>query len=316
MKNIISKENKSPNLVSFHRNYTSSARSAFQFILSLLKKNDKRGILIPSYIGFSSKEGSGVFDPIKKTKFNYSFYRVNEKLQPDLKDIQQHLETGKYQAIFLIHYFGIYQCNSKEFVKMCHSYNVKVIEDCAHLISDESGMNGVGQEGDFAIYSIHKNTASNSGGFFVDNNEHEIFEIDLSSQIDEESLKIFSNTNLHQNAKTRINNYLEISKWVTSLYGIELIYKNIPKGFVPLNCPIIVSHNKREELYNALVQKNLWPTALYHTLISEVKEADFPEAHYLSKNILNLPTHPGVKESDYDTYKKILSESVKNIFKF
>ena len=60
---FIEKENK--NLLNYlhKRIFTASARAAMLFILQSRMYSDPRGILLPSYIGLSKIEGSGVFDP-------------------------------------------------------------------------------------------------------------------------------------------------------------------------------------------------------------------------------------------------------------
>ena len=56
------------NKINFKKNifFANSARESFSIILKyIFFKSDKK-ILMPSYIGETEKEGSGVFDPVRK----------------------------------------------------------------------------------------------------------------------------------------------------------------------------------------------------------------------------------------------------------
>jgi len=307
---FIEKENKNLSLFRFRRTFTASARAAFRFILESRKGVDRRGILLPSYIGLSKIEGSGVFDPIRASGMDYSFYRVDKGLQPDLIELEGQLRGGNFQLVFLIHYFGFPQVDVEQFVALCRRYDVRVIEDCAHTLL--GGLDGprLGSHGDYAIFSIHKSEATVDGGFFLDHTG----ELDLDSLSDEfrisqKTLTEFADTDIHAVSIQRLRNYGVVANWVRSMASLELMFKSPPKGAVPLNCPVIVRGGQREQMYFSLIKRGILPTALYHTLIPEITCEDYPDSHFVAANILNLPTHADISEADLIHYERALKEA-------
>jgi len=310
----IDKEAKSGNNSLGFRQWTSSARTAMLHILQVAKTADRRGILLPSYIGLSAIEGSGVFDPIRTSGMPYEFYTVNRALKPNLASLTDQLKSGKFQLVFLIHYFGCSQVDVEAFCDLCHKYDVQVIEDCAHTITGGISDHTLGTFGNYAIFSIHKSTTSHAGGFFYDhNNLLGGAKVSQDSEIDLKSLGILANTDLNEIALARRRNYDEVSSWVSDASGVKLFFGDIGCDDVPLNCPIIVERGFREALYFNLIKKGVTPTALYHTLIPEIDSKKFSDSHFVAKNILNLPTHQCIQLSDMARYEDILKEAIHEV---
>jgi dTDP-4-amino-4,6-dideoxygalactose transaminase len=312
---VIEKESKNLERYMGKRTFTASARAAMSFILRNSKGCDKRGILLPSYIGISRVEGSGVFDPVRFNEIDYAFYAVDDRLRPDLGALEKQLSSGAFQLVFLIHYFGLPQVDVDEFVAMCWRFGARVIEDCAHTLL--GGLEGrrLGSYGDYAIFSIHKSISTNDGGFLIDNTR----KLDCASlpgelAISKSTLTKFADTDLLTSSSRRLQNYRAVAEWVSSIPQLELMYNHIPDGAVPLNCPVIVNEARREDLYFNLIKHGVFTTALYHTLIPEITKEQFPQAHFISSNILNLPTHPDISEEDLFRYEKTLREAVKEVF--
>jgi dTDP-4-amino-4,6-dideoxygalactose transaminase len=312
---FIEKESKSLLQYRSQRVFTPSARTAMLFILQARRRADTRGILLPSYIGLSKTEGSGVFDPVRASAIDYAFYRVDQQLRPDLTALEEQLRSGAFQLAFLIHYFGLPQVDVEQFVALCRRYDVLVIEDCAHTLL--GGLEGVrlGSYGDYAIFSIHKSIATMDGGFFLDNtgtlNRTSIpaeFRISMSTLVD------FADTDIETSSRRRLHNYQAVAGWLSSIPQLQLMFDNIPAGAVPLNCPVIVSQGKREQLYFQLIEREVIPTALYHTLIPEITLECFPQSHFVSANILNLPTHADIGEAHLVRYEQVLREVVSEVF--
>ena len=85
--------------------FYNSAREAFYELLKQIDLKQDEYILMPSYIGQSLKEGSGVFDPIRRLKLNYKFYKLNALLNINFKDIESQCNKYKIKVIFIINYF-------------------------------------------------------------------------------------------------------------------------------------------------------------------------------------------------------------------
>lgn len=307
---FIEKENKNLGQYRFRRVFTASARAAFNFILSSRKQVDHRGVLLPSYIGLSKIEGSGVFDPVTKTGIEYSFYRLDKWLRPDMMELEKQIRGGGFQLIFLIHYFGLPQVDVEQFVALCHRYGVRVIEDCAHTLL--GGLEGrrLGSYGDYAIFSIHKSAATVDGGFFLDHTgELDVDSLPAESRISEKTLAEFADTDVKTASVQRLRNYGAVLAWVRSIPSLELMFECIPDGVVPLNCPVIVNLGRREQLYFSLVKRGILPTALYHTLIPQITSEDYPDSHFVSANIINLPTHADICDADLNQYEIAFKES-------
>jgi dTDP-4-amino-4,6-dideoxygalactose transaminase len=312
---FIEKENKDLRSYRSGRIFTASARAAMAFILQAHKRMDPRGILLPAYIGLSKIEGSGVFDPIRVSTINYAFYPVDKRLRPDLDALEAQLRSGAFQLVFLIHYFGVPQVDVEQFVALCHRYGVKVIEDCAHTLL--GGLEGrlLGSYGDYAIFSIHKSTATADGGFFLDHaGLLDAASLPPSMCISPATLAEFADTNLEASARNRLRNYDAVQQWVASLPQLTPMFDLIPAGAVPLNFPVIVSQCKREHLYFNLIGREILPTALYHTLIPEISAQEFPHSHFVCTNILNLPTHADISQTHLAAYEEALRGAIHEVF--
>jgi hypothetical protein len=143
---------------------------------------------------------------------------VDRRLRPDLNALEAQLCSGHFQLVFLIHYFGVPQVDVEKFVEMCHRYNVKVIEDCAHTLM--GGLEGrrLGSFGDFAIFSVHKSTAAVDGGFFYDHQGvFDEFELTEPLLISAETLTEFVNTDIEAVSRHRLRNYQTVQRWVRSI---------------------------------------------------------------------------------------------------
>jgi len=178
------------------------------------------------------------------------------------------------------------------------------------------GLNGksLGTFGDYSIFSIHKATSTKDGGFYFDR-RGDIPDLPLESKmnISKVTLETFANTDVLAASRQRVLNYMQVSKWVREHEGLELFFDSIPDGSVPLNCPVIVANGKREALYNKLVENDILPTALYHTLIPEIGKAEFPLSYELANSIINLPTHPDINAADYLAYRSILKNAFEEV---
>jgi dTDP-4-amino-4,6-dideoxygalactose transaminase len=312
---FIEKENKDLRSYRSGRIFTASARAAMTFILQAHKRMDPRGILLPAYIGLSKIEGSGVFDPIRTSAIDYAFYPVDERLRPDLDALESQLRSDAFQLVFLIHYFGVPQVDVEQFVALCHRYRVKVIEDCAHTLL--GGLEGrrLGSYGDYAIFSIHKSTATPDGGFFLDHGGVlDVTSLPPAMRIAPATLAEFSDTDLEASARRRLSNYEAVQQWVASLPQLTPMFDRIPAGAVPLNFPVIVSQGKREQLYFNLIGREILPTALYHTLIPEISAQQFPHSHFVCTNILNLPTHADINQTRLAAYEETLRGAIHEVF--
>ena len=70
--------------------YTESARQGERLFLEALNTAYADfEVLIPSYIGYSSNEGSGIYDPIISAGVKHSFYKMDRNLNIDIQSMRE-----------------------------------------------------------------------------------------------------------------------------------------------------------------------------------------------------------------------------------
>lgn len=299
---MISKLAESSNHFRHYYYHFNTARDAFQYLLLKLKKTHKK-ILLPAYIGFSTREGSGVFDPIRNSKIDFSFYHLDQKLNIDLIDLKNKFEKNKNSIFLIIHYFGFRDQNYEKVRKMAKKNNIIVIEDYAHGLY--TFYNNKITSFDYVFFSLHKMLPLKNGGVLVSNNEMDLNENSHFLTYDFKAI-----------SEKRIKNYkilkLELSKIKTNdfIFLKSSIGENIPQTF-----PLIMSSEElRDHIYFELNKKGYGVVSLYHELISEI-DTNFINEKYVSKHILNLPLHQDTDEAQIIQMVKALKKEIKNFKK-
>lgn len=296
-----------------NKKYFNSARNAFQFLLENIINSNQDIILMPEYIGQSPREGSGVFDPIRKTNTNYKFYALDEKLQVDIKDLISKI-TKNVKAILLIHYFGFPQKEIRKLKEICDKNKIILIEDCAHTMTSCINNQQLGSIGDFSFYSTHKLLPSKNGGILQINNEKIELENQKSNFIDNEDLNILLNADLDKISAKRVANYKYYQKLCNNTSSIyESMYESLDTGVVPLNYPVLIKNISREKLYFELINRGIVTVALYYQLIDELDKKEHKKAFYTSEHILNLPLHQDIEFEDIECIMKEIDKIEKEI---
>lgn len=282
--------------------YTNSARTAFRIILQSVFENSDAGILMPSYIGETDKEGSGVFDPVRETNVKYGFYKINADLSADFDDIKQKFDSGNFKAILIIHYFGFIRSNILEIANYCKLKNIVLIEDCAHSFTSNINKRKIGTFGDFAFFSIHKIVPTKNGGILKCNSTNSQISNFLTPDdiIYFDDLIDYSRSDYEQIVKKRVENYKYYLKHWTAIKHINPLYPQLPEGIVPLNFPIIIEDGLREKIYFDLIEKGVITCSLYYRMIEEISKDDYPVSYDISFKILNLPVHQDTEFADIE----------------
>ena len=271
-----------------------NARTA---LLSVLKSLDlSRGdkILLPSYIGWSKNEGSGVFDPIASLNLDCVFYRLTCDLQIDLHDLELKMRSTRARVLLIIHYFGFPDQHVADVIQLARTNQLFVVEDEAHaLLSDWVG--GVcGRMGNAAIMSLHKMLPVSSGGLLLLNTPHD-------NSINQTVENCLLRTPLEYDlldydffsiASKRRYNAEHLLQLLQPLQGrIKPLFTLIPDGVVPQTLPTLVPRNIRDDLYHKMNEMGFGVVSLYHTLISSIDKILFADSYWVSKQIFNLPVH-------------------------
>ena len=276
----------------------SSARRAFQVLLESLSMTSKDKVLLPAYIGWSPKEGSGVFDPIVLTGVSVDFYQMTRTLEIDIEDLERKLDRPDVKMLVLIHYFGFPDKNAMLAAELARRRGILVLEDEAHAMYSDWVGGCCGRWGDFCILSLHKMLPFRDGGLLVINhpvNQPVVIErVGGSACIAPLTENPFEYDLAGISAK-RCENYGILEKLMVPLREtFEPLRDELPAGVVPQTFPIIVKKGSRDLLYHSLNAKGYGLVSLYHTLIPQIDSEKYPDSHWLSQRVCNLPIHQDV----------------------
>ncbi|MGC9949543.1 MAG: DegT/DnrJ/EryC1/StrS family aminotransferase [Bryobacteraceae bacterium] len=286
-----------------------AARKAFRAILNALEVSNGK-VLLPSYIGWSPREGSGVFDPIASLHLDYSFYALDERLRIDIGSLRTELESGSVRVLVIIHYFGYVDPCYEEAVKIAREHGVFVLEDEAHaMLSDLVG--GIcGRLGDACIYSFHKILPVESGGAAVINDAESPLAQALVA--DPESALPLYDYDLNRIADKRRANSLVLDRLVRELAPeIEPLLGAPGCPAFPQSYPVMIRNGSRDRVYHDMNAAGFGVVSLYHTLISQISPGCFPAAAKVSRHILNLPVHQDASEGALESMVRELASCVR-----
>jgi dTDP-4-amino-4,6-dideoxygalactose transaminase len=281
-----------------------NARSAMKALLAALDFRRGERVLLPAYVGWSAKEGSGVFDPIAELNLPFEFYRVDGKLHIDLGDLEKRLRAGGVKAVALIHYFGYVDPQYGECVRLAHDHGAWAIEDEAHaLFSDWVG--GVcGRLGDACTYSLHKMLPIRGGMLTLRPQHADVLKRVAGVADDIPSPWTYD---LCEIARRRRHNARHLANLLAPLADeVTLLRESPTAGEVPQTLPVLVRRVSRDKLYFALNEAGFGAVSLYHTLIPQIAGETFPDSHRLARVILNLPIHQDVETDRLDALAETL----------
>lgn len=295
-----------------HR-YFLRARDAFGAILDAEGIGPLDGVLLPAYIGWSPKEGSGVFDPIVQRGIVPVFYRMDGRLQIDLDDLCRKLQSdARIKAILLIHYFGFVDSRLREAVAAARSRGILVIEDAAHALYTDYVHGSCGRQGDYTIYSLHKMLPLASGGMaaFQTRAPRSGLGSERSAYGDPFSY------DLAAIASKREENYRCLQKLLAPLAeSIVPLFETLQDGITPQTFPARVLKADRFQLYRRMNEAGYGVVSLYHTLIEPLRlaQTEWQEELALAGQIINLPVHQDVDPGLYEGMIRTLARLFKEI---
>jgi dTDP-4-amino-4,6-dideoxygalactose transaminase len=269
--------------------YTNSAREAWSRIIEDYKILNPVGkILLPSYIGWSSNEGSGIFDSVTNSGLDYDFYELGMQLEINVEDLKIKVKGNQKPLVLLVHYFGFIDLEYDKITGWLLDNNIFFVEDCAHawltdLIGGKSG-----RRGDYSFYSLHKLLPVSSGGVMVNNKPDTINKVSKINPFLELNYDFVSIFNI------RRANYKYLYSLLKEVSGIEVIYESLEEGICPQTFPVIVKDYDRDKLYHEMNEEGFGLVSLYHTMIEHLKDNKSKASSVLSKKIINLPIHQDV----------------------
>lgn len=288
-----------------------NARSAFQFYLELLRFTSDETVLLPAYIGWSEREGSGVFDPVRTLGLRYAFYGLDRNLNIDLKSLQNTLETTNVKLFVIIHYFGFIDPAYELVVKLVRRHGARVLEDEAHSFLTNFYGGKSGKLGDASIFSLHKIFPFEEGGLLSISNTSEALPNVSNDQRQDFSFIRYDFSGISERRRENATRLGELLK--NSDDRVSLLQPEFTAGEVPQSCPVVIRQVSRDALYDLMNEAGFGVVSLYHTLIDEISQSEFPDCHYLSKRILNLPVHQDVTIADLELLVDTLFRMVRKL---
>ncbi|OCA84603.1 DegT/DnrJ/EryC1/StrS aminotransferase family protein [Bacillus sp. FJAT-27986] len=290
--------------------YYDSAREGMFDLLNSMKNNNLIEVLfLPGYIGWSPREGSGIFDPINKLEgLSVHYYKMTPDLNIDLKDLTKRIEdigTDRF-AVLAVNYFGFIDLRIKEVADTVKKESGWLIEDNAHGFFTYQFIDG--NYSDATFFSLHKMFPfKNGGSLIVKNNRLKSLEYSGSSLADVEYNPWYYD--VKNIAEVRKENYeildtiirnREVSEYFTPLKECLM------KGNIPQTYPIVIKKGNRDKIYELMNKAGYGVVSLYHTLIEPLKNSEYQNSIDLSKCIMNLPVHQDVNKDKYKDMIKLL----------
>jgi perosamine synthetase len=155
--------------------YVTAGRMAIALALDLMHIRPGEKVLIPAF------HCNAMVEPVIAAGAQPLFYRINDDLGADLKDIAAKIDR-ETRVLLVPHYFGFPQ-DMPALRAFCDERRIALIEDCAHAFFGISGGRALGSLGDFAIASLTKFFPVRDGGCLIASPRTEHHErVALSSQ--------------------------------------------------------------------------------------------------------------------------------------
>lgn len=291
-----------------------NARTAFTSFLASLTFNPdmQEKVVLPAYIGWSEREGSGVFDPIRELGLPFEFYRIDEKLCIDIAHFRHIVETHRSKVVVIIHYFGHIDPNYETAVHIAQQHGALILEDEAHaMLTDIVG--GIsGRLGDASIFSLHKLLPVDRGGLLVFNTHNA--DTNLHTSYRDDTAPLPWDYDLKQIAEKRMENVACLNTLIPSLKGeVESLLTSLQPGEYLQTYPIIIKNVSRDALYFMMNEAGYGVVSLYHTLIAPITIEQYPHSHMLANHILNLPIHQDIPMSLFKNMILKLEECIETL---
>ena len=267
-----------------------NARTAFRAFLQACHLTSADQVLLPAFIGWSAREGSGVFDPVTGLGLAHCFYRMDERLTIDLEHLRQLFKDGRVKVLVIIHYFGYVDPGYREAVALAREHGACVLEDEAHALFTDLVGGISGRLGDAAIFSLHKMLPVADGGLLVANRTGG-FKLDGLTADGEQTMLPWE-YDLKAIADRRVANAGRLATLLEP-HGdlLEPLRPVLTAGEIPQTYPVLIHGISRDTLYQRMNDAGYGVVTLYHTMIEPISRDEFPGAHALSRRILNLPVH-------------------------
>lgn len=280
--------------------YYESARNAMSALLqAMVNRGLINEVLLPGYIGWSPREGSGIFDPINSIAgLNRQYYKMKEDLSIDQEDLFTKASNSK-TVVLLVNYFGFRDENICEIVRRLKLGGVRIIEDNAHGMYTYFRHGRIGADATF--FSLHKMLPFERGGaLLLINDDLKKMAIPHQQGVNYSAMYDYD---FGEIARKRTDNYLILDRMIRDKkyedFFVPLKQDAAIKNAVPQSYPVLIKSGNRDKIYEIMNSAGFGVVSLYHTLIPELQTDEFEESRKVSKYILNLPVHQDVEPKYY-----------------
>ena len=259
-----------------------------------------------------------IFADVKEDTFNIDPDSVLEKITPKTKAI---IAVDLYGQVF----------DHKAISEICEDHNLRLIEDACQSVNASLDEKKAGTFGDIAAFSFYatKNMITGEGGMITTNNEdyaelarrfrhhgqsqqtrYEYHDLGYNYRMMDlqAAIALGQIEKIEEYTDKRIENAKKLTEGLKDIKGIEVphIKPNSRHAFHQYTIKVNDHKLTRDELVSYLKENEVgcgvyYPKPLHlhpHFMKLGYKEGDFPISEQLSKQVISLPVHPAVSESD------------------
>ena len=267
------------------------------------------------------------------------FVDVKEDYNMDETKIEKAI-TKKTKAIMPVHWAGR-PCEMDKIKSIAKKYNLKIIQDSAHIIGARFKKNHLVNYGDTCTYSMHPLKNLNvwgDGGFIVTNNKSladKLYLIRNHGLKNRNSVEVFGynsrldtiqavvanykmRNKLDNITSKRISNSIMLDKLLAKNKNITLVkrHKHLKEVFHLYH----INVKKRDKLKKYLIKNNIDAKVHYPIPIHlqkaakflKYKKGDFPVAEKLANTSLSLPVHEFIKKNHIKHVVNTIEKFYKN----
>ena len=293
---MITKTQQNTDNYRFRFYYYHRARDAMRDAVSQLVQKGYHDIYIPGYVGWTSNEGSGIFDPLYSIPgLERHYYRMDKQLHINVEDLEASIQIRS--ILLLVNYFGFRDEKFADIVRIAHTRDCCVIEDNAHGLFTYFCNDSMGS--DLTYFSLHKMLPfAYGGGLLIENHTLDLQPADF--------LPMPSNLDPFRYhfgaiACSRVSHFRTLmhliegkERFFIPLRQMKDIEHNVPQTF-----PLLIVQGDRDQIYNIMNGVGYGVVSLYHTLIEELKNEIHQDACWVAAHIMNLPVHQDCDEREY-----------------
>jgi len=256
--------------------------------------------------------------------------------------------TKKTKAIIITHIYG-FPVDMEKIIKIAKNKNIKIVEDAAEMIGQKYKNKKCGSFGDLSTFSFYanKHITTGEGGMILTNSKNLYekckslrnlcFGIKNERFIHDDIGWNYRLTNVQaaigygqlKNISWIIKRKREIGKRYYNLLkdNKKIIIQSLKNKFsknIFWVFGILIKPNtkiKRNNLINRLLKNNIQTRPFFYPMHKQKifkkmnlfsKKEKYPNAEYLSKNGLYLPSGVGIKNYEIDYICKIINQILKN----